>query len=167
MVLLLFSPLTFDVWNLKKRSEHGGCAHFVISNLGGEFPPLPQVTRGQEMLPWPELLKMGRKNLRCVEWAALSPEVLAQNGTAGFSLSRPTGKGELIDYFVSHSWSDKPARKWRAMQLVVDEFYKKNGRYPTFWIDKFCIDQNEPGWWQLKYFLFSPENWVSWSKLTI
>lgn len=42
-----------------------------------------QVTRGQEVLPWPELLKMGRKKLRCVEWAALSPEVLAQNGTAG------------------------------------------------------------------------------------
>jgi len=110
---------------------------------GGRGEHLVKVTRGQEVLPWPELLKMGRKKLRCVEWAALSPEVLAQNGTAGFSLSRPTGRGELIDYFVSHSWSDKPARKWRAMQLVVDEFYKKNGRYPTFWIDKFCIDQNE------------------------
>jgi len=109
----------------------------------GESEHLVKVTRGQEVLPWPELLKMGRKKLRCVEWAALSPEVMAQNGTAGFSLSRPTGRGELIDYFVSHSWSDKAPRKWRAMQLVVDEFYKKNGRYPTFWIDKFCIDQNE------------------------
>jgi len=42
------------------------------------------------------------------------------------------------------------------MQLVVDEFYKKNGRYPTFWIDKFCIDQNEPRWWFQIFYIFTP-----------
>ena len=88
---------------------------------------------------------MGRKNLRCVDWAALSPEVLRQNSLSfsDFRLSRPANRGEVIDFFVSHSWSDSPAQKWRAMQLVVEQFYQKNGRYPTFWIDKFCIDQNE------------------------
>ena len=104
-----------------------------------------QVKRGQEVFPWPELLKMGRKNLRCVDWAALSPEVLRKNSSSfsNFRLSRPVTRGEVIDFFVSHSWSDSPAQKWRAMQLVVEQFYQKNGRYPTFWIDKFCIDQSE------------------------
>lgn len=96
-------------------------------------------------MPWPALLNLGRKKLRCVEWAALSPDVLAQNAPdfTNFALSRPVGRGETIDFFVSHSWSDSAARKWRALQLVVENFYQKNGRYPTFWIDKFCIDQED------------------------
>lgn len=104
-----------------------------------------EVERGQDVFAWPELLKMGRKNLRCVDWAALSPELLRQNSPSfsDFRLSRPVSRGEVIDFFVSHSWSDSPAQKWRAMQLVVEQFYRKNGRYPTFWIDKFCIDQSE------------------------
>ena len=104
-----------------------------------------EVERGQQVVPWPVLLKMGRKRLRCVDWAALSPEVMIQNAPefSDFRLSRPVGRGEIIDFFVSHSWSDSPAQKWRAMQLVVENFYQKHGRYPTFWIDKFCIDQSE------------------------
>lgn len=41
-----------------------------------------------------------------------------------FQLSRPVRKGETIDFFVSHSWSDNPARKWRALQVVADEFFR-------------------------------------------
>ena len=42
-----------------------------------------------------------------------------------FQLSRPVRKGETIDFFVSHSWSDNPARKWRALQVVADEFFRR------------------------------------------
>lgn len=117
----------------------------VECQVDAQTVQIVEVERGQEVLAWPELLKMGRKNLRCVDWAALSPEVLRQNSPSfsDFRLSRPANRGEVIDFFVSHSWSDSPAQKWRAMQLVVEQFYQKNGRYPTFWIDKFCIDQNE------------------------
>ncbi|CAE7227700.1 unnamed protein product [Symbiodinium natans] len=105
-----------------------------------------QVNRGHEFLPWPALLQMGRKNLRCVDWAALSPAVLKGSGggnMSDFALSRSVRRGEIIDFFVSHSWSDSPARKWKAFQLVAEDFYEKNGRYPTFWIDKFCINQKQ------------------------
>ncbi|CAE7378861.1 unnamed protein product [Symbiodinium natans] len=105
-----------------------------------------QVHRGHEFLPWPALLQMGRKNLRCVDWAALSPEVLKGSGggnMSDFALSRSVRRGEIIDFFVSHSSSDSPARKWKAFQLVAEDFYEKNGRYPTFWIDKFCINQKQ------------------------
>lgn len=117
----------------------------VECQVDAQTVKIVEVKRGQEVFPWPELLKMGRKNLRCVDWAALSPEVLRKNSSSfsDFRLSRPVTRGEVIDFFVSHSWSDSPAQKWRAMQLVVEQFYQKNGRYPTFWIDKFCIDQSE------------------------
>ena len=132
-------------WDEKKRVSCGTCAYGSHSEPRWTKSHRRQVERGQEVLAWPELLKMGRKNLRCVDWAALSPKVLRQNSPSfsDFRLSRPANRGEVIDFFVSHSWSDSPAQKWRAMQLVVEQFYQKNGRYPTFWIDKFCIDQNE------------------------
>jgi len=119
----------------------------VECQLDNHTAQIVQVDRGQEVLPWPVLLQMGRKGLRCVEWAALSLQVMRTNGTNAtgddFALSRPVGRGEIIDFFVSHSWSDNPAQKWSALQLAVETFYEKHGRYPTFWIDKFCINQNE------------------------
>ncbi|CAE7479733.1 unnamed protein product [Symbiodinium sp. KB8] len=66
-----------------------------------------------------------------------------QSASPGFRLSRQVAKGEVIDFFVSHSWSDGPERKWRALQLVAEMFYAQHGRYPTFWVDKFCIDQRD------------------------
>lgn len=100
-----------------------------------------RIERQQQALPWPELLKLGRKNLLCCDWAAQAAELWRPNGPAGVQLSRPVMRGETIDYFVSHSWSDSPEQKWRALQLVADSFCRHHGRYPTFWVDKFCIDQ--------------------------
>lgn len=46
-----------------------------------------------------------------------------------------------IDYFVSHSWDDDPEQKWEALKKFCSDFFKKNKRYPTLWLDKVCIDQ--------------------------
>eukprot|EP00434_Breviolum_minutum_P019392 symbB.v1.2.017098.t1/scaffold1319.1/size197804/3 len=105
-----------------------------------------QIERKQMALPWPELLKLGRKKLRCVDWAAQSaelwrPDYAGDLATGTYQLSRPVQRGEVIDYFVSHSWSDSPEQKFRALQLIADSFCRHHGRYPTFWVDKFCIDQ--------------------------
>ena len=35
--------------------------------------------------------------------------------------------------------------KWVALQRAAEEFRAANGRYPTFWLDKVCIDQNNIG----------------------
>jgi hypothetical protein len=42
---------------------------------------------------------------------------------------------------MSHSWYDDPELKYEKLTILADIFKKKYGRYPTFWIDKLCIDQ--------------------------
>ena len=49
---------------------------------------------------------------------------------------------DKIDYFISHSWEDDPVLKCKALKSFSDRFRLKHGRYPTFWFDKVCIDQN-------------------------
>lgn len=56
-------------------------------------------------------------------------------------MSRPVKKDERIDFFLSHSWHDDNALKWKELCKVVEAFKKKNGRGPTLWLDKVCIDQ--------------------------
>ena len=54
------------------------------------------------------LLKLGRKKLRCVDWAAQSAELWRPDYAVGdlcatgtYQLSRPVQRGEVIDYFVA------------------------------------------------------------------
>jgi len=59
-----------------------------------------------------------------------------------FGVKKPgSQQGEKIDFFMSHSWKDDPEAKFRALEGVVDRFKRKHGRFPTLWIDKCCIDQ--------------------------
>eukprot|EP00434_Breviolum_minutum_P037642 symbB.v1.2.033386.t1/scaffold4123.1/size58836/6 len=102
-----------------------------------------QVHRNQQVLPWPELLEQGRRTLRCVDWTAQTEELWMHSHGTGYELSRPVGRGEIIDFFVSHSWSDPPARKWNALKLVAENFHASHGRFPTFWVDKVCINQRQ------------------------
>jgi len=58
-----------------------------------------------------------------------------------YRLSRPVAQGEVIDFFMSHSWHDDSEAKFRTLERTAQNFYRKNGRYPTFWLDKVCINQ--------------------------
>merc|ERR1712107_256660 len=49
--------------------------------------------------------------------------------------------GERIDLFLSHSWHDNAEWKWRTLQGYVTNFIRVRNRWPTFWLDKVCIDQ--------------------------
>merc|ERR1712203_1320439 len=102
-----------------------------------------------------QLLKKARENLRCIEWKNMTKELM-QGAICGvedqsfaanelFKLSRPVRRHERIDYFMSHSWYDDPEAKWEALQQLVDEFQAQNGRLPTFWLDKVCMDQDNIG----------------------
>jgi len=102
-----------------------------------------QVKRIQETLPWPKLLQKAFRNLRCVDWKTQSFEIWKSSTGPGFDLSRPVGPNEVIDFFVSHSWSDDAWQKWQLLQAVADDFHGKNGRFPTLWVDKFCINQRQ------------------------
>ena len=39
---------------------------------------------------------------------------------------------------MSHSWKDDPVAKRAALPLeeIASDFHRKNGRHPTFWLDK-------------------------------
>ena len=43
---------------------------------------------------------------------------------------------------VSHSWRDDAVLKWAALEKWCESFRRKNGRAPTLWLDKVCIDQD-------------------------
>ena len=43
---------------------------------------------------------------------------------------------------MSHSWYDDADIKWSTLQGIAEKFRTRHGRYPTFWLDKTCIDQN-------------------------
>eukprot|EP00400_MALV-I_sp_L67-5_P000594 gene594-1013_t len=47
------------------------------------------------------------------------------------------------DAFISHSWSDCGTTRYDALQIWALEFKEENGREPTLWLDKACIDQTD------------------------
>ena len=74
------------------------------------------------------LMKKAFSELRCIDWANLSRELLS-NSTSGasgvaavdlFTLSRPVNSGEAVDYFMSHS-CELPRSGMRA-QIVKQRY---------------------------------------------
>eukprot|EP00400_MALV-I_sp_L67-5_P000595 gene595-1014_t len=47
------------------------------------------------------------------------------------------------DAFISHSWSDCGSSRYDALQMWAEQFKQANGREPTLWLDKACIDQSD------------------------
>jgi hypothetical protein len=47
------------------------------------------------------------------------------------------------DVFISHSWHDDPADKWRALQAWRAAFKQSRGREPLVWLDIACPDQSQ------------------------
>jgi hypothetical protein len=99
-----------------------------------------------------ELLAMARKNLRCVDFETIIAKNLLLNGSVRdcaaesfYSMGRNVAPGEKIDFFISHSWHDSAEVKVEKLKILGERFRKKNGRYPTFWLDKVCIDQDNIG----------------------
>lgn len=57
-----------------------------------------------------------------------------------------------IDFFISHAWRDHkedeskvPAErqyfKFKKLEDLAEDFKKQNGTYPTFWLDRCCLDE--------------------------
>ena len=119
----------------------------ALSKVSPEAPPsssqhrMPITSRG---LSADELMTRAVSELRCIEWANLTRELLASSSGGGeaaalFTLSRPVRPGEQVDYFMSHSWHDDPVIKYEKLEIVVACFRAKKGRDPTFWLDKVII----------------------------
>merc|ERR1712176_1440115 len=58
------------------------------------------------------------------------------------ALAEPAQLGE-VDVFLSHSWHDDSEAKWKSIQFWRKAFKERNDREPKFWIDKYCIDQDQ------------------------
>jgi len=83
-----------------------------------------------------DIIEGARKHFLYVSANLLRKEDMAKN-TPDSSLGKHAKRGRLgdVDAFVSHSRHDDSDAKW--------EFKKdQNGKEPTLWIDKYCIDQN-------------------------
>jgi hypothetical protein len=97
-----------------------------------------------------QLIDLARRNLRCIEFDKIKPELFDKSvrdantdTTELYKLSRNVKKGEIIDFFISHSWNDPGPPKYAQIIALVEQFQKIHKRQPTFWFDKVCINQKE------------------------
>lgn len=101
-----------------------------------------------------DLNEFAKANLRYVDWEDIKKtketifkrSVREEDGSKVDlfeTMSKKVAPHQVIDYFISHSWDDDGAWKFQILSEVSDRFYKRNGRYPTFWFDKVCINQND------------------------
>eukprot|EP00325_Prymnesiales_sp_UTEX-LB-985_P015316 CAMPEP_0174762368 /NCGR_PEP_ID=MMETSP1094-20130205/109742_1 /TAXON_ID=156173 /ORGANISM="Chrysochromulina brevifilum, Strain UTEX LB 985" /LENGTH=312 /DNA_ID=CAMNT_0015968321 /DNA_START=622 /DNA_END=1560 /DNA_ORIENTATION=- len=82
------------------------------------------------------------KNFRAIPYEKLREDDLSSNqdtGLANRAVLVPLGG---CDAFMSHSWSDNAAIKWKELTRWITIFQTHTGRMPTLWIDKGCIDQS-------------------------
>jgi len=103
-----------------------------------------------------DLLVIAKSNLRSFRWEKFtddlllsSPRELSSNEEKLriYNLSEHitvTRRIDKIDYFVSHSWEDSGENKCEVLRKFSEDFNSRHGRYPTFWLDKVCIDQMNP-----------------------
>ena len=83
-------------------------------------------------------------NFRTIAFSSLCEDDLTTNVAAADLRARtvPARLGQC-DAFLSHSWRDSGALKWRVLTAWASEFRTLHGREPTLWLDKACIDQDD------------------------
>jgi len=92
-----------------------------------------------------EVLTLARENFRTVPCDRIRKEDLLDN-RPNSDLAKCAKRARLghCDAFLSHSWSDSPEQKWKMLQAWRRSFKKAhNGREPTLWIDKYCLNQQD------------------------
>lgn len=95
-------------------------------------------------------------NIACERFRSIAWDTLQANSKiiTGGALLQDAGAGSVsvgmlselcalghCDVFWSHSWSDDGQQKWQAVCDWATEFQQQDGRPPTFWLDKVCINQ--------------------------
>jgi hypothetical protein len=87
-----------------------------------------------------ELIEVDGSNLRMVQHAVQTPAIQ-------FSQEWDPATDPLIDFFITHSWTDdtneNAGKKMRALMELNRVFKKRFGRPMRIWYEKFCIPQGE------------------------
>ena len=100
------------------------------------------------------LLSWAIFNLRCFDYSNFdddlllkSPRELGSNEEREVvyakSAAFAAADNRRIDYFISHSWVDNRQKKCQALRSFSEKFMNQQGRHPTYWFDKTCIDQSK------------------------
>ena len=145
---------SFEQWH---QSTFPGTTKSDNSSLAGDY--VFSFTREEvvNVSTEDDLLKWAQKNLRVFHWKNFKDDLLLrspreltteQDKDETFALSseiKVLSENDKIDYFISHSWSDKPAVKIEKLRKFAEDFNNRHKRYPTFWLDKVCINQKNPG----------------------
>jgi hypothetical protein len=95
------------------------------------------------------LITRAKEDIRCSELDDLPQSIFSAswrdvNDPPYYSYSRGAD-GCMIDYFISHSWTDHFKLKFAKLHEVRDTHVKEFGMEPTFWFDKTCVAQSDIG----------------------
>lgn len=89
------------------------------------------------------VLEIALENFRGLPFDALREgDLTGARENALWDRTEQRGLGE-VDIFLSHSWHDDGARKWRRLAEYCAGFRARHQREPLLWLDKACIDQTD------------------------
>ena len=88
-------------------------------------------------------LALARRNFRGIRFTDLSAEHFRSNADTGLHAKATRYRLGEIDAFLSHSWHDDPAAKWRVLERWAKEFDARHRRSPSLWLDKASIRQEQ------------------------
>jgi len=94
-----------------------------------------------------DVAALARRTFRAVRACDVTAEAIASSTPNKALYEQLSSACELgaCDGFVSHSWTDQAASKWRALQAWRAAFVAKHGREPLIWLDRLCVDQESIG----------------------
>ena len=86
-------------------------------------------------------LKHGADSFRGLPYASLGEADFATSGDTGLNQkTKPVTLGS-VDAFLSHSWHDAAADKWKALSSWATS--RKDAPSTLLWLDKACINQSD------------------------
>ena len=112
---------------LADRGEHSEAAG--VAALMGKYGPA-------------KTLKIAKGSFRGIGFGSLC-ETDFDDNAARWELSASTVKSRLgaVDAFLSHSWHDSAADKWKALSSWATS--RKDAPSTLLWLDKACINQSD------------------------
>jgi len=120
----------------------------LLTRRGGAVSTAAGVSQLIGHMPVDMAVAVAQRRFRAVHLADIGPWVFDQfPATAaprplrGLAAHADLGS---VDAFISHSGQDPPAERWDALCRWHARFVREQGREPTMFIDRVCMDQGDP-----------------------
>jgi hypothetical protein len=89
------------------------------------------------------VLSEGSKRFRALPLSSIDSDDLSHNKDTSMYVRTNEAKLGEVEAFISHSWHDAGAAKFAQLQHWGNKIRSANGREPSVWLDKACIDQDD------------------------